>query len=121
MDWKAEAKQRLKSYESWKLALQTIPDELKRLQWEPETLEQLVLSQNLQRNLQQAQMCVFCVDRALQRLTPEQRQLLQGFYIHPKWGIANKLLMELGISKSTLYRKKDEALKCFAQAFYGAH
>ena len=97
MDWKSEAKQRLKNYGSWQRALQTIPMEL-----------------------EQTRLAVSSVDRALQKLTREQRQLLQGFYMDPQWGNANTLLMELGISKSTLYRKKDEALKCFAQAFYGA-
>lgn len=141
MNWKAEAVERLESYSALQQSILTIPQELKRLESEATALrgsamsgtgdrsgrgtqedlllDNLVKRQELRQALEQAKLWVKITDQALSVLKQEQVQLLEQLYIHPKWGNVNQLIIDLGLAKGTLYRKRDEALKKFALALYG--
>ena len=51
--------------------------------------------------------------------TPEEKLVLQRFYLSPERGSVERLCMELGVEQSSVYRKRDKALHKFALALYG--
>ena len=141
MRWKEEAVERLESYSAMERAVQTIPQELKRLEMEATTLrgsamggtgcrmgrggqedlllDNMVKRQELERTLEQARLFIRITDQALAVLLPEEKQLMEQLYICPKWGNVNQLTVDLGMARATVYRKRDEALRKFALALYG--
>lgn len=58
-------------------------------------------------------------EKGLECLTKEERRILDMFYVERERDYVLHLCDELFISKSELYRRKDEALKKFTRACYG--
>ena len=141
MDWKPEAVEKLRMYEAKKNAIQSIPEEISRLEIAMESIrsatsdgtpvagggsrrEDMLLSNivhrgELERSLEEAQKWVALVDAGLEILTKEERLLLDRFYIHPGRGVAERLAEELNLDVKTVYRRKDAALRRFTISLYG--
>ena len=141
MNWKPEAVEKLRMYEAKKNAIQSIPEEISRLEIAMESIrsatsdgtsvagggsrrEDMLLSNivhrgELERSLEQAKKWVALVDAGLEILTKEERLLLDRFYIHPERGIAERLAEELNLDVKTVYKRKDAALRRFTISLYG--
>jgi len=142
MNWKREAMDKLKSYEAHRTALGSIPRELKRLESayagirgaatdatpvsgggstrEDVMLSNIVHRDELLRRLREARLWVSTVDRALGVLDEEERLVLDKFYMHRAKGAVGELCERLSVEQSTVYRKRDNALRHFTLALYGA-
>lgn len=142
MNWRHEAIDKLKNYEARKEALGSIPQEIKRLELiytgirsavadgtpvsessntrEDATLSNIVHRDELKRRLKEARLWVSQVEKALAVLDDEERLVLYKFYIHPAKGSVDALCERLHIERSTVYRKRDNALRRFTLALYGA-
>lgn len=141
MNWKHEAVEKLKQYEAKKLSLSSVPEEIRRLELEMQSIrsamsdgspikgggngrEDMYLSnimrrEELERSLRQAEIWVSLVDAGLKILSPEERLILDRFYINPARGNVDRLCGELGIEKSQVYSRKDAALRHFTVSLYG--
>lgn len=141
MNWKSEAIDRLHRYESMKAAVQTIPDEICRLEMEAVSikavrtdklpvksgaadrndalLNNMVRREELDWTLKQAKLWVKTTERGLGELTPEDKLVLHRLFISNERGNIERLCMELGCEQSTVYRKRDQALQRFTIALYG--
>lgn len=141
MNWKKEAQEKLKNYEIMRLATINLPQEIARLEIDAEAIrganyenapvrcgvsrrEEALMSniihrQELNRALQQAQLWVSTTDRALGVLNHEQKQILKKLYMYPQEGAIPDLCEELGLEQSSIYRKRDIALRKFTMAYYG--
>lgn len=141
MDWQREAEDKLRKYAARKNSLTNIAEELRALQAratgirsatldgtpvrcggngrENYLLSNLVRREELENNLQEAEIWVEGVDRALAVLTDEERLVLDRFYIHPGRGNVERLCEELCVEKSSVYRRRDRAIRNFTFAYYG--
>ena len=141
MNWKAEAKEKLRRYDAMRLATINIPQELERLRIDARSIRSartdktpvsgggnrreeaminnLIQRQELAWTLQQAKMWLQSTDRALSALTAEEKQILHRLYIYPEKGGLERLCKELDVESSSIYRRRDRALKHFTLAFYG--
>lgn len=141
MNWKAEAKEKLRRYDAMRLATINIPEELERLEIDAQSiraakydntvvnsggshredamLSNIIHRQELAWTLQQAQSWLKTTDRALTALTKEEKLILHRLYIYPEAGALERLCKELGVEVSSIYRRRDRALKHFTMAFYG--
>ncbi len=141
MNWKYEAVEKLRDYEAKKSALERIPEEIKRLEISASSIrsstrdgtpvqgggsgrENMLLSNichrdELRRNLNEAAAWVHLVEAGLEKLTDEERLVLDRFYIHPSRGNVDRLCGDLACEQSTVYRKRDKALRHFTIALYG--
>lgn len=141
MNWKTEAKEKLRRYDAMRLATINIPMEIQRLEIDAQSIrsartdatpvsgggnrrEEAMMNNILHRQelawtLQQAQMWLQTTDRALTALTPEEKQILHRLYIYPEKGNLERLCKELGVEASSIYRRRDKALEHFTLAFYG--
>lgn len=141
MNWKAEAKEKLRRYDAMRLATVNIPEELERLELDAQSirsakmdgdvvngggskredalLNNIIHRQELAWTLQQAQLWLKTTDRALTALTSEERLILHHLYIYPQIGAPERLCKELGMETSSIYRRRDKALKHFTIAYYG--
>ena len=142
MNWKTEAKEKLRRYSAMKNALVTIPQEIERLEVEGQSirssrtdgtpvrgggsgreeamLNNIVHRQELTWALQQAQMWKQVTDQALSVLNESDQLILRLLYIYPEKGSLSRLCKELGCGKSSIYRRRDEAMYKFTIALYGA-
>ncbi len=141
MNWKSEAIDKLKQYSAMRCSLDTIPLELQRLQLHAQSLKSLDLSspavrtdpkrddalinnlvhrQELEATLQQADLWVSQVDRALGVLEPDDRMVLDKMYIKQERDAVGKLCEELCRDTPTVYRRRDRALRKFTLALYGS-
>ena len=141
MNWKFEAMEKLREYEARKQSLATIPDEIRRLELDytrirsatrdgtpvrggGSTREDMLLSnivhrEELERALEMARMWVALVDAGMDPLTPEERLVLERFYMRPERGNGARLCQELGLEKTAVYDRRDKALRHFVLALYG--
>lgn len=140
MNWKNEAVEKLKKLTLMRQAVCSIPMEISRLEAEAESirgvamdaprvmgggcredalLSNLVHRQELSSALFQAESWVSAVEGALGALSPEERTVLDGMYIDAQWGGQDRLCEVLQMEKSSLYRKRDRALRRFTLALYG--
>ncbi len=142
MNWKYEAVEKLRQYEAKKRALESIPAEIARLECamqgirsatsdstpvqgggsgrEDMMLSNIVHREELGRSLEQARIWVRLVDAGLELLSPEERLILDRFYINPERGAADRLAGDIGIDVKTVYRWKDAALRKFTISLYGS-
>lgn len=143
MNWKREAIDKLKLYKAKRQAVENIPEELHRLELssvgirsasrdkvavagspgsgrEDAMLSNLVHREELKAALKQARHWVRQVDAGLKQLTTEERLVLERFYISPAKGNVARLCEELGVEQATVYRRRDDALRHFTIALYGA-
>lgn len=141
MNWKNEAMDKLRQYEARKNALKSIPQEIEQLKAsrsairgassdampvrgggngrEDMLLSSIVKEEELERVLRSAKLDVVLTDAGLECLDDEERLILDRFYIHPLKGNVDRLCAELGIEKSQVYKRKDDALRHFTIALYG--
>ena len=141
MNWKEEATEKLRKYDAMRLAIQNLPEELKRLEQaacairsarvdgtpvkggtnrrEDMLLSNLVCREELANALDQAKIWVSTADRALGALTPEEKLVLHRLYIYPERNALDRLCQELDLEQSSIYRKRDQALHRFTMALYG--
>ncbi|MCI8843864.1 MAG: DUF1492 domain-containing protein [Oscillospiraceae bacterium] len=142
MNWKREAVDKLKNYEVHRQALDSIPQEIKRLEsaWtgirsavtdstpvsgggstrEDAMLSNIIHRDELERRMKEACLWVSQVDKALAILSDEERLVLDRFYLHPIKGAIEDLCERMNIEKATVYRRRDDALRRFTIALYGA-
>lgn len=139
MNWKEEAVQRLMDYQVVANSVGCMRKELRRLELEAESLgstsvfrmgsghqskddwkmNNLVRRGELADALQQAALWVDVTDHALGCLAQEDQELLSAMYITGQWGNVAQVAREMGIERSTVYRKRDDALRKFTIAMYG--
>lgn len=141
MNWRGEAVEKLRKYDAMCRSLQNIPLEVKRLEVdarairgartdgtpvkgggsgrEDALINNIAHRQELTWALEQAKYWVEITRRGLETLTPEEKLVLQRFYLTPEQGSVQRLCMELGVEQSSIYRKRDKALRKFALALYG--
>lgn len=141
MNWKNEALDKLKRLAVMRNALGTIPEELERLELEAQGLRSsgdmklkvagngkredalltnLMQRQELQNVLLYTQSWVAGVEGALDMLEPEERLVLERMFIYPRKGRSiDGLCTELSVEPSSVYRKRDRALRQFTLAMYG--
>jgi ArpU family phage transcriptional regulator len=141
MNWKNEAKEKLRRYDAMRLATINIPQEIHRLELESRRiraartdatpvsgggnrreealLNNLVHRQELANTLEQAKSWLKTTDRALSSLSTNDRLVLHRLYMYPEQGAVDRLCRELGLEQSTVYRRRDKALLLFTTAMYG--
>lgn len=141
MNWKAEAKEKLRRYDAMRLATINIPEDVQRLEVDAQAirsakldgavvsgggnrredalLNNIIHRQELLWTLEQAQLWLKTTDRALSALSSEEKLLLHRLYIYPEMGAPERLCKELGVETSSIYRRRDKALRHFTLAYYG--
>lgn len=140
MNWKAEALEKLEKLDPMRQAVRNIPVEIERLEIDARAiraadldrpavkrsrgrddaiLSNIVHRQELSWNLEQAKIWVDMVQNALRVLDPEEKLVLSRLYIYPEKGSLERLCQELGVEQSSIYRKRERALRRFTQALYG--
>ena len=142
MNWKVEAKEKLRRYSAMQHALINIPQEIERLKLEAQSirssrtggtpvigggsgreeamLNNIVHRQELEWTLQQVQLWKQVTDQALSVLDEADQLILRRLYIYPTKGSLAALCKELSCGKSSIYRRRDDALYKFTIALYGA-
>ena len=143
MDWKTLAIDKLKEYTVKRQSLEILPMEIAELESTMTSIKSsssgasvsakgggvvrnddmllscIVKIEELQRNLDQAKLWIKAVDKGLAILDPTERNILDRFYISPARGNVDRMCEELFVEKSTLYKRKDVALRKFTIALYG--
>lgn len=141
MNWKEEAVEKLRNYGAMRASVENLPLELKQLELaakriagsdpgklrvggsvrggEDALLSNLVHRQELELALQQARCWVDGVDRALSALDGQEITVLRRLYLQPERNGVDKLCEELAAERSTVYRRRDAALRKFTMAMYG--
>lgn len=141
VNWKQEATEKLRKYDAMRMAVQNIPQEIRRLQIaagalksmqadgapgggnlrgkEDQIINNLAHRQELAWNLEQAKCWLEVTDRAMHCLLPEEKQILHRLYVQPDKSAMEQLCRELGVEQSSVYRRRDRALERFAVALYG--
>lgn len=140
-DWKICAIDRLKQYEARRQALETIPMQIAEIEStmtsirsgttvapvsggksagkENMLLSCIVQKEELQRNLERAQLWVDFMNKGLSILDSAERKMLERFYIVGGRRAAEDLVAEYNVDVKTIYRWKDQALRKFTIALYG--
>ncbi|MCC8181538.1 MAG: hypothetical protein LIO45_00940 [Clostridiales bacterium] len=141
MDWKREAEDKLRSYGARKASVGQTAEQIRLLEMqacsirsstadgtpvqgggngrEDALISNLAQREELARARENTLRWLALVDGALGDLTDEERLILERFYIHRQRGAAERLMEELNIEKSHVYRKKDAALRRFTLLLYG--
>ena len=141
MNWKTEAKEKLRKYGAMRMAVVNIPQEIKRLEIDAKSIrsakadatsvpgggnrrEEAIINniahrQELSWTLEQAHLWLRAVDRGLTALSSDEKKILHRLYIYPEKGNLELLCKELGMETSTVYRRRDKALEHFTLALYG--
>ena len=142
MNWRHEAIDKLRNYEAHKQAFECLPKEIRRLESaytgirsattdgtpvsgggntrEDSMLSNIIHRDELKRQLKEAGLWVSQVDEALDILSDEEKMVLERLFIHPVKGAMSALSEQLNIDKTTVYRRRDKALRRFTIALYGA-
>lgn len=132
---------RLRDYSARKMALETIPEELKALELqygairsattdsepvqggtnrrEDMLVGNIIKRDNLKRNFEIAKMETAITEKALAVLNKEEQRILELFYMNRQRGYIERLCSELFVEKTKLYDMKSEALRKFALATCG--
>lgn len=141
MNWKYEVIEKLKGYTAHKNALTSIPKEIELLEASSQSIrsasgggdaahsggnsrEDMLISnivkrEELKRQLTQAAAWVEIVEAALETLTDEQRKIVDAMYINRRKDAVTWLCEDLFCEKTTVYRRRDEALAQLTRAIYG--
>lgn len=141
MDWKREAIDKLRCYEAKKTSFERAGAEMKRLEddltrirsatsdstpvvgdasaREDAIVNNIAHREELRLAMQEARRWVKIVDSGLSVLDEQERLVLDRFYIHRGKGNVDRLCAELGVEQSTVYRRRDSALRHFTLALYG--
>ena len=108
---KKEVLRRLGELESLRLAVENIPLRLQCCQ----PSQRL----KLEKALEYARLQVQVMDNAVQVLTPEERLVIQKMCIVREKGAARALCQILQVEQTSVYRRRDRALKKLAGAMGG--
>lgn len=142
MDWRDEAKRKLREYTAIKAAAENIPEEITRLELEAcsirsatadgtpvkgggsgredRLLTNIVKRQELAGMLERVKKSISIVERGLSVLTEDERYLLDRMYIHPETGGTYRLMEERCLSDpSGLHKQVHRALRHFTTAMVG--
>ena len=142
MNWKAEAIGKLKKYDAMRMSQLLLPQELNRLEGEytairgartsgisvegggsgreDALIDNIVQRQEVQQALANATAWVQIVEKGLSCLSEEEKMILRRLYIYPEKNSPKRLCEELGVEMSSVYRRRDKALRTFTLALYGA-
>lgn len=142
MNWKEEAIRKLREYEPMRQAIVNISRQMRQLEDEYQTIRSqsftgrrtvaspgcredqmmnnIVRRQELQQSLDRACLWMETVDGALKVLEPEEQEILQCMYVFPQKGALDTVCDALHLEKSSIYRRRDKALRKFTLAMYGA-
>jgi hypothetical protein len=140
-DWEKDAINELKYYESRQMALENMALNIRSMElrqtairsasadstpvagggngWEQNQLDLMIKIEKERNNLEADRLQCARIRRALAALAPEERRVLELFYIHPGRGAAERLSEELNISVPNVYRKRDAALYRFTVSLHG--
>ena len=143
IDWKRETAETLREYPDRMKSIESTAMEIARLKSEADSIRSasadgapvkgssisaredrlisnIVTRTELERAARDTQIWIARVEAALAELTPEERLILDRFYMHRQRGGLDLLCGELGLTDmSSLYRRKDRALRRFALLLYG--
>lgn len=128
MIWKQEAIEKLRHYDAMRQAQENLSEQIVQTKEEADEksmdcldlqMDRLVRQKELQKALTQVRSWLRTVNRALAALTPEEKLILHRLYIYPERGNIDRLCGELNVEQSSVYRKRDKALKKFTLALYG--
>ena len=141
MNWRTVAVDKLKDYQSRKIGVGNLKEEISELKYrrrgissptgdgtpvtgggsgrEDTLLNSFAWQAELEENLLIANRWVRRVEQGLSVLAEDERTIIDRFYIHPEKGAAERLAMDLGIDAKTVYHRKDRALRKFTLAMYG--
>lgn len=141
-DWKRKTLDKLRDYGLQKVALESIPHELKRLEIESVSIhsatadgtpvngggsrreERLLWNfmqqEDLKRNLEMAKEAVAFVDSGLTVLDDNALRAVKQMYIYPERGAVERLRNEWGLEDPrTVYKRLDKILYKLSTAMYG--
>jgi len=140
MNWKQESKDELREYEAKRKALENIPADIAQLRaemaklgggsssipvqgggsrWEDRQINLIVKCDKLKTSLAYTRYWVKKVERGLSVLSPEERMILDRFYINPAKGNVDRLCGDLHLEKSAVYERKEAVLRKYTLARYG--
>jgi hypothetical protein len=140
MTGKEEVIQRLQEYDWRKRALETIPQEIARLeaqfqglqaaqtdgvqvqaQRDPEEklVENIQRRRELEKRLQEHRQWCQVMDGAMEGLRPEYRRVLEAWYFRRKPMNSETVGDELGIDRSTAYRWRQNGISQLAWMLFG--
>lgn len=141
MDWQKISIERLRDYETRKKALESIPEQLEALEMsfaavraartdgtpvkeggnkrEDALINNIVMRQELERNLEIADKEIEITKRGLADLTEEERTVLDKFYINRPRRHIDELCESLNYERTRIYEIKEKALRKFTLSCYG--
>jgi hypothetical protein len=141
MNWKKESENELRDYGQKQNALSNIPQLLDQIEYELSILnarktrtesiggrtyklddlliENIIKKHELERNLLLTKQRVELIEHGLLSIPEDERRILELFYIDRPYDYIQILGEEFGYEKSSLYNKKDRALRRFTLAMYG--
>ena len=139
MNWQTEIVSRLKDYDAARSAATTLQGEVERLQAminspgtartdipvksgknrEDWLIGQMLLLDETVLRLELTRRWLESMDRAFSMLNPEEKLVLHRLYICPQKSSLDRLCAELGAERSTVYRKRDAALRHLTTALCG--
>lgn len=142
VNWCVFSIQRLRDYENRKAAIENLTEQIKLLgekiaairsattdatpvqggndnKREEMLIHNIATREELQKNLDITIQEVELTEKGLAVLTEDEKRILERFYINRTKGYVERLCDELFISKTELYRQKEEALKKFTMVCYG--
>lgn len=141
MDFRREATDKLRCYESKRQSLHRLADETRRLEdefysirgavsvdapvsgggelREDAVVNNIALRGELARAKKSTEDWLRIVDGALDSLTDEERHVLIGMYVNQHKGGVDRLCAELHVEKTALYTRRNNALRHFTMALYG--
>ena len=141
-NWCTFSIERLRDYEYKKTAVESLTEQIKILEdkftairsattditpvqggngnrREEMMINNISTREELKNNLKITKHEITITERGLEALDETEKKILTRFYINRSKGYVERLCDELFISKTELYRQKDEALKKFTSACYG--
>ena len=135
MDWKICAVDDLRRYPQMKIGILNSRDKLRAVDGfarsakssiekkgrraDSKSVDAIVESERLRKNLKLAEGLVRLVERGLSSLTDEERAVLERFYMSTDVPSMTKLKEEFGYETRSVYRLRDRALMKFTLAMYG--
>lgn len=142
LNWCIYSIQRLRDYEDRKIAVDNLTEQINSLEdkftairaattdstpvqggnenrREQMLIHNISTREELKNNLDIIKREIEITEKGLAVLTETERLILTRFYINRAKGYIERLCDELFISKTELYRQKDEALKRFTMVCYG--
>jgi len=140
MDWKRESIDELRTYKQRKSSLDSLRQSIAQMESDltsiggvpscdgghagytdpdEKIVNKIVKLEKLKKSYQVAKTNINAVERGLSVCDEEQRTILDAFYISRERGNVEKLCEQLHVEQSSIYRRKDQALRAYTIARYG--